>query len=278
MNTSAQIAWPEKQREMVEWVIDSHPWNSLKFRDDDVAVCTWGKSGTTLMQQILGQLILDAAPDVYGPDHSPWIDSRFTPDAVERAEAQSHRRFLKSHLPIESIVYSPRAKYVYVGRDIRDVFWSWHNHQANFTPEILGFIQSLPGQQPGRASYPNADPQLAFREWLERDGYPWWPFWSHVQGWFDARHLPNLSLFHFAEMKADLPEQVRRLAAFLEIEIPPRQVGCDPPALQLRSYEDPCPAERHLAQHLQAGGRHPHPQGFQWPLARRAHSGGYRGL
>jgi hypothetical protein len=34
MNTSARIAWPEKQREMVEWVIDSHPWNSLKFRDE----------------------------------------------------------------------------------------------------------------------------------------------------------------------------------------------------------------------------------------------------
>lgn len=221
MNASAQITWPQKQREMVEWVVDSRPWNDLQFRDGDIVVCTWSKAGTTWMQQILGQLIFDAGQDIYGPDHSPWIDSRFATNALEQAEAQSHRRFFKTHLPLESIVYSPKAKYIYIGRDIRDIYWSWHNHHANFTPEILAFIQSLPGQEPGRASYPDADPRTAFREWLGRDGYPCWPFWQHVQGWFDARHLPNLALFHFADMKADLPGQIRRLATFLDIEIEP---------------------------------------------------------
>lgn len=219
MNVPIQPNWPVKQREMVEWVIDSRPWNGFRFRDDDIVVCTWSKAGTTWMQQILSQLILDAHPEVYGPDISPWIDSRFTPDAVVVAETQTHRRFLKSHLPIDATVYSPRAKYIYVGRDIRDIFWSWHNHHLNFTPQILAFIQALPGQESGRATYPDPDVRVAFRQYLERDGWPCWPFFSHVQGWFDARHLPNLKLVHFADLKADLKGEIGRIAEFLEIEI-----------------------------------------------------------
>lgn len=218
MNAAMQPAWPFKQRETVEWVYDSRPWNDLHFRGGDIVVCTWSKSGTTWMQQILGQLILDADAEVYGPDLSPWIDFRITPDALAVAEAQTHRRFLKSHLPIEATRYAPTAKYIYLARDIRDTMWSWHNHHLNFTPEILGAFQSLPGMEPGRASHPNPDPRIAFRSYLERDGWPCWPFFGHVQGWFDSRHLPNLRLVHFNALKADLEGEIRKLAAFLEID------------------------------------------------------------
>jgi aryl sulfotransferase len=218
MNATAQVAWPIKRREMVEWVIDSRPWNDIVFRDDDIVICAWAKSGTTWMQQILAQLILGGS-DIYGPDVSPWIDGRFFSSAAADAEAQTHRRFLKSHLPIDATVYSPKAKYIYIGRDVRDTYWSWHNHQSSFTPEILGLIQSFPGQEPGRASYPNPDIRLAFGDWLERDGYPNIPYFSHIQGWFDARHLPNLKLFHYADLKADFEGEVRRVADFLGLEL-----------------------------------------------------------
>jgi aryl sulfotransferase len=42
-----------------------------------------------------------------------------------------------------------------------------------------------------------------------------------VQGWFDARHLPNLKLVHFADLKADLRGEIEKIAAFLEIEVAP---------------------------------------------------------
>jgi aryl sulfotransferase len=41
------------------------------------------------------------------------------------------------------------------------------------------------------------------------------------RGWFDARHLPNLKLVHFNDLKADLPGQIREIAKFLGIEIDP---------------------------------------------------------
>jgi aryl sulfotransferase len=205
MNTDME--WPVKQRELVKFVIDSRPWNGFEFRDDDIVIATWAKSGTTWMQQIVGQLIFGGEADFYGVDRSPWPDFRLVPDMLERAVAQTHRRYLKTHLPIESLVYSPKAKYIYVGRDGRDCYWSWHNHHMSFTQETLDQINSFYPNEPP-IGYPNPDIRLAFLEWLERDAYPNWPFWSHIQGWFD--------------LKADLRGEIEKIAEFLEIKVDPK--------------------------------------------------------
>jgi hypothetical protein len=39
-------------------------------------------------------------------------------------EGVQHRRFLKSHLPLDGLPYRESAKYIYVGRDSRDIFMS----------------------------------------------------------------------------------------------------------------------------------------------------------
>ena len=44
-------------------------------------------------------------------------------------------------------------------------------------------------------------------------------FWDHGQGWWNIRHLPNVKLLHFNNLKADLPGQMREIAQFLDIAI-----------------------------------------------------------
>lgn len=215
------IAWPRKTREIHNNHMDSTIWNELAFRDDDIVIGTYAKSGTTWTQQIVAQLIFDGAPDVEVAEMSPWLDLRVPPKAVKlpQVEAQAHRRFLKTHLPVDALVYSPRAKYLYIGRDGRDVMWSMWNHFANANDLLYQALNDTPGLVGPRIGRPPADIRQYFLEWLQFDGYPFWSFWENIRSWWAIRHLPNLMLLHFSDLKADLPGQIRRIAAFLDIPI-----------------------------------------------------------
>ena len=63
---------------------------------------------------------------------------------MEAVEAQTHRRVMKSHLPADALVISPRAKYIYVARDGRDVAWSEHNHMHNATDALFAGERHAP--------------------------------------------------------------------------------------------------------------------------------------
>jgi len=112
-------AWPRKTRELQNHHFDSTIWNDFHFRDDDIVIATYGKSGTTWTQQIVGQLMFNGSEEVAMNELSPWLDLRVPPKAIKlpMVEAQTNRRFLKTHLPVDALVFSPKAKYIYVGRD-----------------------------------------------------------------------------------------------------------------------------------------------------------------
>lgn len=218
-----EIAWPRKTRELQNHHIDSTVWNDFPFRDDDVVIATYAKSGTTWTQQIVCQLIFDGDESVSATELSPWVDLRLPPAPLKIAalEAQKHRRFLKSHLPVDALVYSPEAKYIYIGRDGRDVLWSLHNHHVMATPAWFAAINQSPGRVGPPVPPANPDIVAYFREWLDGDGYPFWSMWENVASWWAIRDLPNLLMLHFNEMKADLPGSIRRIADHLGIEIDP---------------------------------------------------------
>ena len=127
------LTYPVKQREMHNHHFDSTVWNDFKFRDDDIIIGTYAKSGTTWMQQIVSQLIFNGEENLPVAEMSPWVDLRVPPPEVKLPliEAQTHRRFIKTHLPVDALVYSPKAKYIYIVRDGRDVVWSHYNHHKN---------------------------------------------------------------------------------------------------------------------------------------------------
>jgi aryl sulfotransferase len=216
----AASSWPTKTREIQDWAQDSTLWNDFAFRDDDIIIATYPKSGTTWMQQIVGQLIFSGA-EVAVRELSPWLDMLGIPQEVIQAQLASrdHRRFIKTHLPFDALVSVPQARYIYVVRDPRDVVWSWHNFHSHFTPLFYDIMNAVPNRVGPRIEPMTLDVRNYYHLWLDQNGYPNTPYWPHVQSWWDARHLPNILLMHFDALKADLAGSIRRIADFIEIEI-----------------------------------------------------------
>jgi len=215
------VDWPRKTRELHSHHFDSTIWNDFRFRDDDIVIATYAKSGTTWMQQIIAQLLLGPDPELEVAEMSPWLDLRVPPKAVKlpAVEAQAHRRFLKTHLPVDALVFSPRAKYLYIGRDARDVVWSFHNHHVNANAMWYAALNDTPGRVGPAIEPPPADVREYWHAWLDGDGYPFWSYWENVRTWWAIRGLPNVMLVHYANLKSDLPGEMRRIADFLGIQV-----------------------------------------------------------
>jgi aryl sulfotransferase len=212
---------PIKKREHWHHLLDSTVWNEYRYRENDIIINAYSKSGTTWVQQIVAQLLWKGAEHIILSELSPWIDCRF-PSKEERLEIvnrQTHRRFLKSHLPADTLIFSPKAKYLYIGRDGRDVVWSLYNHHRNFKKDVIESIDSVPERTGPPLGEASASVIAYFRDWLTRDGYPWWPYWEHILSWWKIKDLPYVKLIHFSNLKKDMPGEIRQIAAFLDIGI-----------------------------------------------------------
>ncbi|WP_320534013.1 sulfotransferase domain-containing protein [Robbsia andropogonis] len=219
------IRYPEKQREYENKFFDSTVWNDFRFRDDDIVIASYAKAGTTLLQQMVAQLIFDGAEETDVSVISPWLDSVFPEKQIklDRVESQTHRRFLKTHLPVDALVFSKSAKYLYIARDGRDIALSLYDHQLAISQNAQASLDASTGQT-GRLRVVSAPPSSVvayFNGWLNMNGQPFWPFWENVRSWWAVRHLPNVLFVHFANLVNDMPGEFRRIAEFIATPVDP---------------------------------------------------------
>lgn len=218
---SENVVWPKKVREIHSHHFDSTIWNEFAFRDDDIIISTYAKSGTTWVQQIVSQLIFNGEAGLQVANMSPWLDLRVPPKDVKLGElnGQTHRRFIKTHLPVDALVFSPKAKYIYIGRDGRDVVWSLYNHHTNANALWYEALNDTPNRVGPPIEPPTKDIVPYFNQWLEEDGFPFWPFWENVRSWWAIRNLPNVYMLHFADLKRDMEGEISKIAEFLGIKV-----------------------------------------------------------
>lgn len=234
-------------REYRTWIMDSRRWRDYRPRPGDIVIATYPKSGTTWMQRIVSLLIFASPEPRPIWDISAWIERRF-PEPIEailaRIEAQTHRRFLKSHLPIDGLPLYDEVSYIHVARDGLDVAMSYHNHTRSLSDMGLEWLSGAGmADETIAAPYPSipADPAEFFGLWLSRGAVPGqeegWPtnsWFEMEQGYWRERRRPNLLLVHYNDLKADLAGEMRRVAEFLRIE-PPEQHW--PQLVQAASFE-----------------------------------------
>ena len=219
-------------RQVRTWTTDSRRWSAYKPRPGDVVIATPAKTGTTWTQQIVTLLIHQTVENRPVMDIAPWIGMRVAPldQMIAMLDAQTHRRAVKSHLPYDALPIYDEVRYIHVGRDGRDVMMSWHNHTTNYTPPALAAMDAagLGDDTIARPlPRPPSDIHDFFREWIAkdndtkmRDDFPATRFFDIEKSYWKHRHDENMLIVHYADLKADLGGEMRRIADFLGITVP----------------------------------------------------------
>jgi aryl sulfotransferase len=190
---------------------DSARWDGFEFRPGDIVISARSRSGTTWMQMICALLIFqDPEPPAPLSELSPWLDWQTTPRAevIAALHAQRHRRFVKTHTPLDGLPSGPSVTYVVVGRHPLDAAVSLDHHYANLDVRRLSLLQGLPAPDP-------AAPPVPLREWLlcwiGQDARPQERpdclagYIHHAADAWSRRDAPNVVLVHYADLTADLP-------------------------------------------------------------------------
>ena len=212
------------------WHMDSTRWDSYRPRAGDIVIATYPKCGTTWTQRIVSALVFQSA-EPRPMAVSPWIDERFLGSLEEitaRLEAQTHRRFLKSHLPFDALPVYHDVSYIHVARDGLDAMMSWHNHQRQYKRMELLDKVGLADETIAR-TYPRPAeaPHEFFQDWIGANGpanesdVSAASFFDTERSYWAARDKPNVLMVHYADMLTDLDGEMRRIADFLKIVTPP---------------------------------------------------------
>jgi len=159
---------------------------------------------------------------------SPWLDmcNRSLADVRSSLAAQTHRRFIKTHTPLDGLPLRPDVTYLVVGRDPRDVAVSYEHHAENMDMDhFLALRSAAVGNDddadiPARVPIPD-DPVERFRQFVNAETLGGRPtlcsVLHHLDTGWQRRRDGNVALFHYADYKTDLVGELCRLAKALGI-------------------------------------------------------------
>ncbi len=208
---------------------DSGRWTGFPFRPGDIVISTRSKTGTTWVQMICALLIFQTSelPAPLG-ELSPWLDHLVAPrdEVVAKLEAQQHRRFIKTHTPLDGIPVDARATYIVTARHPLDMYVSLYHQGDNIDRARVRQLTGQPEPDPVAPPQPRRPLREAMLRWIDRDsdsredmdglpGVVW-----HVSDAWARRDQPNVLLIHYDELSSDLDGQMRRLAARLGVAVP----------------------------------------------------------
>ncbi len=214
---------------------DSQRWERFEFREDDIVISTPSKCGTTWMQQIVGMLVL-GRPVLGAPIStlSPWLDMliRTDDDVLGLLDGQTHRRWIKTHTPLDGLPWHPTVTYITVIRHPLDVALSDADHHANQNADRALELRTVAvgAPDPAIVAAVPEDPAEYLRWFIDNDlpatgsgpnGLA--DFCQQAATYWERRHLPNVHLFHYRDLWNDLDGEMRRVASALGTEVDQEQ-------------------------------------------------------
>jgi aryl sulfotransferase len=201
---------------------DSAPYTRENFhqwiQDGDIIQATMAKSGTIWLAQI-SHLLKNNGSDDYANLHDEWgflellqypgqsIDERITSEKKKRKQGQpmswfSHQFPSEQNYGFNATLH-PNAKYLVSARNGKDIIRSFTSFINSFTKEYKSHW----------GGYPPRLTKEAVLKMLVLDTPDF--IFGHLQAWWQLRNEPNVLMLHYANLKADSPKEIRRIAKFM---------------------------------------------------------------
>lgn len=140
-------------------------------------------------------------------EFSALVDLPFLGDTIDRVGAAPSPRFIKTHLPpalLPAQLWTVRPKIVYVCRNPKDTLVSYYHHYKG----MQGWSGDLP----------------TFIDLFLSDRVVYAPVNINVIGFWSLRNEENVEFLTFEEMKANLPNVLRRMAKFFGKKVSDEQL------------------------------------------------------
>jgi aryl sulfotransferase len=209
-----RLAFPPAYPAFISEDEDSRRWAEFHPRQSDIIIATRARSGTTWTQMICALLIFQT-PKLPLPlsELSPWLDWSGEPigKVVASLDRQKHRRFIKTHTPLEVLPRYAGVTYICVARNPLDAVISNYFHLANVKtspdlPDLHTWVTDWIDARPGTAAWKQTH---SLETTLKHVGAAW-----------NHRGNPQVILLRYEDLLADAEHEMRMLAKRLEIEVP----------------------------------------------------------
>ncbi|KAL1140692.1 hypothetical protein AAG570_000622 [Ranatra chinensis] len=216
---------------------------SFKTRSDDIWICTFPRSGTTLTQEMIWLIAnnfdFERAKSIPLAERFPFFEfnislhdkaieminenldlkkqemlRHITQPAYKILKDAPSPRFIKTHFPPSLLprdIWQTGAKIIYVARNPKDVAASYY-HLCRLWRTIGyegGFDQ--------------------FWDHFKSGLVTWGPFWPHVKEGWECRSNPNVLFLFCEDIINDMPHSIQRIANFL---------GCNASKDQIKALQN----------------------------------------
>ncbi|XP_001917522.4 sulfotransferase 2A1 [Equus caballus] len=185
--------------------------DSFVFKDEDVLILTFPKSGTNWLIEIVCLIYSKGDPkwiqSVPIWDRSPWVEAEHGYNSLKDKEGP---RLISSHLPIQLIpksLFNSKAKVLYLIRNPRDSLVSGYffYSNSNFTKKPESLEQ--------------------YFEWFIQGNVPYGSWFDHTRGWMSMRGKENFLILSYEELKRDTRSTVEKICQFLGKKLEPEELN-----------------------------------------------------
>ncbi|XP_057597662.1 sulfotransferase 1C2-like [Hippopotamus amphibius kiboko] len=183
-----------------------HQIQGFEAQPDDLLICTFPKSGTTWIQEIVD--MIEQSGDVEKCQREaiqhrhPLLERARPPQpsGVEKARAVPPPRVRRTHLPTQLLppsCWENNCKLLYVARNAKDCMVSYYHFQR--------MNQTLPS--PG-----------TWEQYFETfiSGKVGWGSWfEHVIGWWEMRDRCQILFLFYEDIKRDPKQEIQKVMQFM---------------------------------------------------------------